>query len=224
MGKATQQKGVHARLRGLCVACPPPQPRRAPSSPSANERGERGGTPTFQTARRAHRPSARTRGTEDGGHHQRVYARLRRASGARAHLCPPYEIYSHHLVPAARCARVLKLVHPVRGGRSADRRPVLARHRLARRHAAGRGACEAPRVPCDRDARLSALHPWRFSASGPRFRLRHFLRRTCSQLLAARVVVPGERFPSLPRQRLRAAAAERHSPLRLQDRLRRRPS
>src|SRR5207245_11043547 len=38
------------------------------------------------------------------------------------------------------------------------------------------------------------------------------------------VVVPGGRVPASRGERLRAAAAGRHSPLRLQDRLRRRPS
>src|SRR5262245_41692127 len=50
---------------------------------------------------------------------------------------------------------------PREGWGSADRRPVLARHRDLRL-LTGRGTCEMPRVPCDRDARLSALLPWRF--------------------------------------------------------------
>ena len=136
---------------------------------------------------------------------------------------------SHPLVPAAQSRPgFANFSHPERGGRSADRRPVLARHRWPAashkhrglRHAAGRGACEAPRRPLRSGRRASRRSfPWRFSASVPRFRPRHFLRSTCSQLLAARVVVPGERFPSLPGPRLRAAAAERHVPLRLQARL-----
>ena len=57
--------------------------------------------------------------------------------------------------------------------------------------------------------------PWRFSAPGPRFRLRHCLRSSCSELLAARVVVPGGRFPYLPGPRLQIAAAGRQISLRL---------
>jgi hypothetical protein len=118
---------------------------------------------------------------------------------------------------------VCKLFHPVRGG-GADRRPVLARHRWPACEA-GRGACEAPRRPLRSGRRASRRStPWRFWASGPRFRLRHFLRSTCSQLLAARVVVPGERFPSLPSPWLRATAAGRHLLLHLQDASGRRPS
>src|SRR5262249_59757017 len=97
------------------------------------------------------------------------------------------------------------------------------RHRLACLRGRPGRLRDAPASLAIGTPRLSALHPWRFSASGPRFRPRHFLRSTCSQLLAARVVVPGERFPSLPGLRLRAAAAERHCLLRLQDRLRTAP-
>src|SRR5712691_4706120 len=86
------------------------------------------------------------------------------------------------------------------------------------------GACEAPCVPQRRDARLSALRLGDF-----RLRVRASVSGiasgdACSELLAARVVVPGGRFPRLPRLRLQAAAAGRQSSLRLQDCLRRRPS
>src|SRR5262249_52890268 len=115
-----------------------------------------------------------------------------------------------HLVPAAHvCVRVLQLcfAHPEsRGGRSAEKRsgaaaPVghaITRHvrRLARRlasHDAGRSPLGAP--------------PWRFWASGPRFRL---LRRPPSynggQLPSgsvqraprSQVIVPGGRLPGPP--------------------------
>src|SRR6266852_9056206 len=61
------------------------------------------------------------------------------------------------------------------------------------------GACEAPCVPQRRDARLSALHLGDF-----RLRVRASVSGiasgdACSELLAARVVVPGGRFPRLPR-------------------------
>jgi hypothetical protein len=63
-----------------------------------------------------------------------------------------------------------------------------------------------------------------FGLPGPRVRHRHLRRISCSELLAARVVVPGGRLPCLLGQRLQVAAAGRHTSLRLQDRLRRRPS
>src|SRR6266849_8222981 len=61
------------------------------------------------------------------------------------------------------------------------------------------GACEAPCVPQRRDARLSALRLGDF-----RLRVRASVSGiasgdACSELLAARVVVPGGRFPRLPR-------------------------
>jgi hypothetical protein len=123
----------------------------------------------------------------------------------------------------SRCVRTrgMSTFPPREGWRSADRRPVLARHRWPAashkecqqplRHAAGRGACEAPRRPLRSGRRASRRStPWRFSASGPRFRLRHFLRSTCSELLAARVVVPGERFPSLPSLRYERSRGTPH--------------
>src|SRR6266545_7018174 len=85
--------------------------------------------------------------------------------------------------------------------------------------------------PMTRDARLSALHRGGFRLPGPRFspryRPRLALRPAADRSQRAprsQVVVPGGRGPYLPGQRLQAATAGRHSPLRLQDRLRRRPS
>src|SRR6516225_6131057 len=85
-----------------------------------------------------------------------------------------------------------------------------------------------------RDARLSALHRGDFGLPGPRFRL---LRRPppynggqlpCGSVQRAprtQVVVPGGRGPEPPEASgYEPPAAGRHSPLRLQDRLRRRPS
>jgi hypothetical protein len=124
--------------------------------------------------------------------------------------------------------------HPEsRGGRSAEKRSGAAApvghamtrrtRRLARRlasHDAGRSPLGAP--------------PWRFWASGPRFR---FLGRPpsyngghlpCGSVQRAprsQVVVPGGRLPGPPWAcGYEPPAAGRHSPLRLQDRLRRRPS
>jgi hypothetical protein len=78
--------------------------------------------------------------------------------------------------------------------------------------------------PMTRDARLSALHRGGFGLPGPRFRLRH-----CLRIRAASSSQPGRsawRAGSRASrgERLRAAAAGRHASLRLQDRLRRRPS
>src|SRR5262245_54354346 len=102
---------------------------------------------------------------------------------------------------------------------------AITRHarRLARRlasHDAGRSPLGAP--------------PWRFWASGPRFRL---LRRpppckggqlTCGSVQRAprsQVVVPGGRLPGPPEANgYKPPAAGRHSPLRLQDVSGRRPS
>jgi hypothetical protein len=115
-------------------------------------------------------------------------------------------------VPAARCARVMKLAAPEGGGAPTG---ALSRCR----------ACEARRAPCDRCARLSALHRGDFWAPGPRFRLRHCLRSACSEAPrgAGRSAWRADSRASRT-LRLRAAAAGRHASLRLQDRLRRRPS
>src|SRR5713101_8279426 len=70
------------------------------------------------------------------------------------------------------------------------------------------GACEAPCVPQRRDARLSALRLGDF-----RLRVRASVSGiasgdACSELLAARVIVPGGRFPRLPRLRLQSRSRE----------------
>jgi hypothetical protein len=84
--------------------------------------------------------------------------------------------------------------------------------RLARRlasHNAGRSPLGAP--------------PWRFWASGPRFRLRHDP-RSVQRAPRSQVVVPGGRLPGPPEASgYEPPAAGRHASLRLQDRLRRRP-
>ena len=73
-----------------------------------------------------------------------------------------------------------------------------------------------------RDARLSALHrgDFRPGAALPSPALPP---DPCSELLAARSSCLAGGVPDLPSPRLRAAAAGRHSPLRLQDRLRKTP-
>jgi len=69
------------------------------------------------------------------------------------------------------CARVLlfRFAPPIEGWRSAESRRVLARHPLGlhvtRQARRLRGALR----PITRDARLSALSPWRFLAPVPRF-------------------------------------------------------
>jgi hypothetical protein len=100
-------------------------------------------------------------------------------------------------------------------------------HAITRRVRRLRGALR----PMTRDARLSALHRGGFGLPGPRFspryRPRLALRPAADRSQRAprsQVVVPGGRGPCLPRQRLQAAAAGRHSPLRLQDASGQRPS
>jgi hypothetical protein len=108
--------------------------------------------------------------------------------------------------------------HPQsRGGRSAESGHAVTRHvrRLARRLAsrdAGRSPLGAP--------------PWRFWAPraallSPNTRLRRSFGRHPDRSQRAprsQVIVPGGRGPCLPRQRLQAAAAGRHSPLPLKER------
>src|ERR1700716_1857652 len=74
-----------------------------------------------------------------------------------------------------------------------------------------------------RDARLSALHRGGFRP-GAALPSPALPPDPYSELLAARSSCLAGGVPDLPSLRLRAAAAGRHSPLRLQDRLRRRPS
>src|SRR5438128_9295676 len=79
--------------------------------------------------------------------------------------------------------------------------------------------------PCDRGRAPLGAPPWRFL--GLRVRVSGsgiILRSACSDAPRGRVLVSGERFPCLPGLRLRAAAAERHSPLRLWTVSGRRPS
>jgi hypothetical protein len=141
---------------------------------------------------------------------------------------------THSLVPAARfCARgFASLLHSPRIEGWAERRETFG---CCAKHPWDTPSCVKTRVNAlmTRDARLSALHRGGFGLPGPRFRL---LRRPpsynggqlpCGSVQRAprtQVVVPGGRGPCLPSKRLRAAAAGRHASLRLQDRLRRRPS
>jgi hypothetical protein len=122
-----------------------------------------------------------------------------------------------------------------RGGRSAERRSGARRNTREARHLASKTRVNALMTrhaerlrgalrPMTRDARLSALHRGGFGLPGPRFRLRH-----CLRIRAASSSHPGRsawRAGSRASrgERLRAAAAGRHASLRLQDRLRRRPS
>src|SRR4029077_8601975 len=77
--------------------------------------------------------------------------------------------------------------------------------------------------PMTRDARLSALHRGDFRP-GAALPSPAFPPDPCSELLAARSSCLAGGVPALPSPRLRAAAAGRHSPLCLQDRLRKTPS
>jgi hypothetical protein len=107
----------------------------------------------------------------------RVGATARRHAPLR-HLLPSL-VKQPYSFPRRDCARVVELSPTTKGGWSADRRPGAAAPGWACR--ARPGACEAPCVPQRRDARLSALHRGGFRLPVPRFRLRHCLRRTCSE-------------------------------------------
>jgi hypothetical protein len=121
-----------------------------------------------------------------------------------------------------------------RGGRSAERRSGARRNtRGARRNA----ACQAlARRLASHDAGRSPLGapPWRFWAPGPRFRLlgrppsydgRQAPSESVQRAPRTQVVVPGGRGPEPPgASGYEPPAAGRHASLRLQDRLRRRPS
>jgi hypothetical protein len=97
-----------------------------------------------------------------------------------------------------------------------------------------RALARRPDVPCDRDAAPLGAPPWRFWAGG-RASISGISSRSVQRAPRSQVVVPGGRgphkrvttsvnTPCLPSPWLRATTAGRHSPLRLQDRLRRRPS
>jgi hypothetical protein len=107
-------------------------------------------------------------------------------------------------VPATRSRPGLASVHPdFEGWGSADRRPDAAAPggpALLRQDAHERAYDAAGRALARRPASLAigtrasrrstlAIFGW-----GPRFRPRHFLRGACSELLAARVIVPGGRM------------------------------
>jgi hypothetical protein len=102
-------------------------------------------------------------------------------------------------------------IHPMRGERSAERRSISVVARFGARRSA---LIEARRVPRRRDARLSALHRGDFR-SGAALPSPAFLPDLCSELLAARSLCLAGGVPDLPGPWLRAAAAGRHSPLRL---------
>ena len=88
--------------------------------------------------------------------------------------------------------------------RACEARPIRTRRGAAR--------------PMTRDARLSALHRGGFRP-GAALPSPALPPDPCSELLAARSSCLAGGVPDLPSPRLRAAAAGRHSPLRLQDRL-----
>ncbi len=143
-----------------------------------------------------------------------------------------------HLIPAARFLRPglapLLRSPESRGGRSAERRSGACEapvgHAVTRRTRRLRGALR----PMTRDARLSALHRGGFGLPGPRFRLLrrpppcnggHLPSRSVQRAPRSQVVVPGGRGPGPPgASGYEPPAAGRHASLRLQDRLRRRPS
>ena len=98
-----------------------------------------------------------------------------------------------------------------RGGWSADRRTLS----FCR-------ACEArPPCPGATGTPLGAP-PWRFSAGDPRRQLRQW-HRICAAACPPPGQSPAGRGPRAPRGAVRAAAAGRHSWLRLKDRLRTTP-
>ena len=151
------------------------------------------------------------------------------------------------LVPAAHfCARGLQLrfTHPEsRGGRSAEKRsgaaaPVgraLGASQDARERAYDAAGQALARRLASHDAGRSPLGapPWRFWASGPRFRLlgrppsyngRQLPSGSVQRAPRSQVVVPGGRGPGPPGANgYKSPAAGRHASLRLQDVSGRRP-
>ena len=144
-----------------------------------------------------------------------------------------------HLVPAAHfCVRGLRLcfAHPAsRGGRSTERRSGACEapfgHALGASQDARERACDATRQALARrlashDAGRSPLGapPWRFFTRG-RASFSGIASGSVQRAPRSQVVVPGGRGPGPPgASGYEPPAAGRHAPLRLQDRLRRRPS
>src|SRR5438105_2584442 len=163
-----------------------------------------------------------------GSHDDRASRRYVFFTCQTANVSPPAETSragaASLIIPA--CARA-SLSSPNDGGRSAETAPgaceapvgvplrVKTRvNALLTRHAGT--LARRPASPCDRERAPLGAPPWRFL--GLRVRVSGsgiLLRSACSDAPRSRVVVSGERFPCLPGLRLRAAAAERHSLLRL---------
>src|SRR3979409_2586777 len=120
------------------------------------------------------------------GHGAPLIARQDLACGPR--LCPPYEksLFSLCLSLSSFPLPSSLLLSPPRGG-VAERRqaPGCSGTRRARSNVAGRAPCGVPCVPCDRDARLSALHRGDFRP-GAALPSPAFPPDPCSELLAAR--------------------------------------
>jgi hypothetical protein len=165
-----------------------------------------------------HRPvilGSRLRGNDQTGATARAFANLTMSnspSRSRSALLRPGFAFWLRSPPIEGWAERRETFGCVRGTRWTRRNAAC--HALARRlasHDAGRSPLGAP--------------PWRFWAPGaalpsPNTRLRRSFGRHPDRSQRAprsQVVVPGGRGPCLPRRRLQAAAAGRHSPLRLQD-------
>ena len=166
-------------------------------------------------------PACRRRGHAGSPGTERGARARRRRCVARTLAVPLFTMSNSagFFVPAARCcARVVPLCSrpsPIEG--RAERRQAhlfCCRAGEARPIRTRRGAAR----PMTRDARLSALHrgDFRPGAALPSPALPP---DPCSELLAARSSCLAGGVPDLPSPRLRAAAAGRHSSLRLQDRL-----
>ena len=85
--------------------------------------------------------------------------------------------------------------HPDEGMAERRQAPGCSGTRLAYRDAAGRALCGVPCVPCDRDARLSALHRGDFGPGAALPSPALPPENAFSELLAAQVIVPGGRGP-----------------------------
>ena len=196
--------------------------QRATRAPHHDE----GGAPTT-LARRHVAPRTRRGALSTGTEvrcRQRECARANRWHAPIASF-PIHDVKQRSLLPSRdallRPGFAFSLSTPTRGAGGAptgalfrwSRASARGRQRLARRGASRSGGTLA--------SRRSTVA---ISGRGPRFHLRHFLRiRTANSSQPGRSAWRAGSRTSRG-HRLRAAAAGRHSPLRLQDRLRRRPS